>query len=276
MLTGGELQKSFIMKFVSSLFLFCALTTFFAMGADSATPPFIILKLDDVSSPTPAWERTLKFLEEKGIKSALGIVAASLDRKNSTCHDWLKELQAKGLVEFWNHGLDHKQWKEGDKDVSEFKGTTYEHQKEHFERAQQLSKELLGQPFSAFGAPFNETDDATKKVLSENPDLKVWLYGKPIEILSGVIVIDRTPLNIENPTFVPNLERVKKSYESRDTKRDIFVMQGHPNAWNDERFADFVKIVEYLQEQGVIFTTPSQYYQHRQSLKEKAGQASLP
>lgn len=263
------------------LAIFCVVAPLCLSGADSppsrgeGAPPFIILKLDDLSWQSPAWTRVIQFLEEKNIKSSIGIVGNSLDRKNQGYHDWIRSLQAKGLVEFWNHGLDHKQWKESGRDVCEFQGTSYEHQKEHFERAQELSREVLGEAFRTFGAPFNQTDETTKKILAENPDLKVWLFGDAKANLPGVLVLDRTPMNIENPTFVPNLDHLKKEYQNRNKNRDVFVIQGHPNNWTDARFADFVKIVEYLQEQGVTFTTPFDYYLYRQSSAGKAAHESV-
>ena len=47
--------------------------------------------------------------------------------------------------------------------------------------------------------------------------------------------------------------------------RDCFVLQGHPNQWDDARFAEFVKLVEYLQAQGVTFTTPYEYYLYKKN-----------
>lgn len=241
-----------------------------------ATAPFIILKLDDLSSVTPAWQRVVAFLEGKNIKSSIGIIGNSLEGQKTPYYEWIKAIEAKGLVEFWNHGFDHKQWKDGAQDVYEFCGPTYEQQKEHFERTQQLAKDTVGLTLRTFGAPFNQTDAATEKVLAQSADTKVWLYGNPSADLSGILVLDRTPLNIENPTFVPNLERLKKDYQNRAKDRDVFVLQGHPNAWNEARFADFVKIIEYLQEQGATFTTPYDYYLYRQTPEGQAAQKALP
>jgi peptidoglycan/xylan/chitin deacetylase (PgdA/CDA1 family) len=231
------------------------------------TAPFIILKLDDLSSPSPAWKRTVEFLREKNVKSSIGIVCQSLEADRPAYFEWIKGIQETGLVEFWNHGWDHKQWKEGDKDVTEFKGAPYEHQKEHFSRSQRLAKEKLGITFRTFGAPFNAVDDVALKVMAEDPDVKVFLYGRPEQAAAvpNVLVLERTAMNIENPLFVPNSKRVLEDYRRLAGTRDCFVLQGHPNNWDDARFAEFQKLVACLAEQGVAFTTPYEYYQWRQA-----------
>ncbi len=239
-------------------------------SAESETPKitttYVILKLDDVTNGTPQWRRTLDYLRSKNIKSAAGIICNSLESGKQAYYDWLKEVQQSGLVEFWLHGYDHKQWKEDGKDVWEFSGPSFEQQKEHIEKSQQLAKQILGAPFAAFGAPFNKTDAATVKALAADPDIKVVLYGDPknAEDLPNALILDRTEMNIEAPLFVPNSQKVKHDYEVMAGTRDCFVIQGHPNQWTDERFAEFQKLVEYLQLQGVVFTTPSEYLKTRQ------------
>ena len=37
-------------------------------------------------------------------------------------------------------------------------------------------------------------------------------------------------------------------------------MQGHPASWDDTRWENFVKIIEYLEKEGVRFVTPSELY----------------
>ena len=38
------------------------------------------------------------------------------------------------------------------------------------------------------------------------------------------------------------------------------LLQGHPNMWGDDVFAEFKKVVEQLEADGWIFTTPHEYY----------------
>src|SRR5438105_2469355 len=72
-------------------------------------PPFVILKLDDLTGPTPAWKRTVEFLKERNVKSGIGIICKSLEADHKPYFDWVKEVEATGLVEFWHHGWTHAQ-----------------------------------------------------------------------------------------------------------------------------------------------------------------------
>jgi peptidoglycan/xylan/chitin deacetylase (PgdA/CDA1 family) len=228
-------------------------------------PPFIILKLDDMKGESPQWERTIQFLKDQHVKSCIGIICNSLEGDKASYFSWLKAIQATGLVEFWNHGLTHAQWQEGTANVQEFKGPPYEEQKEHIVHSQQLAKEKLGITLHSFGAPFNATDDNTLKALAEDPDIKVLLYGNAAKASEtpNILVLDRTSMNIEYPVGVPNLERMQHDYETLAGTRDCFVLQGHPEHWDDAFFGEFVKMVEYLKAKGVTFTTPYEYYLSR-------------
>lgn len=258
--------------------VFCmALNAVGLQGADSgARPavrqgdaPFVILKLDDLTWRSPDWENTVTFLQSKNVKFSIGIICEKgLKGDRKSFYSWVRELNATGLVEFWNHGYDHKEFtnEQGEK-VQEFRGTSYEHQKEHFSESQRLAKEKLGITFRTFGPPFNKMDENTLRVLREDPDVKVLLYGKPEQAsaVPDIMILERTQMNIEHPLFLPNPDQIKKDYEKLYKTTDCFVLQGHPNNWGkDDRFERFKELVNYLIDQGVTFTTPYEYYLYRQ------------
>lgn len=235
--------------------------------ATKPEPTVVILKLDDLTRPNTKFRRVLDFLKSRNIKATAGIICNSLENPNEAYYAWIKEVNESGMVEFWLHGYDHRQWKDAEgKDLMEFKGVPYEKQKEAIMKSQELAKTKLGFPFRTFGAPFNAIDDATLKVLSEDPDLKVLLYGKPEQAgqVPGLMIMDRTAMNIENPLFVPNTARVEHDLKILGPKREYFVLQGHPEQWDEARIAEFGKMIDYLCSQGVIFTTPYEYYLHKQ------------
>lgn len=230
-------------------------------------PNVIVLKLDDVTKASPNFTRILDFLEARNIKSSAGIICASLEGNKTAYSNWIKERNERGMVEFWCHGLDHKRWKDADgKDLMEFKGTPYDQQKQHFERCQELAREKLGFPFHTFGAPFNATDETTLKVMSEDPEMKVFLYGNPAQasLVPNIMIMERTQMNIENPLFVPNAQRVEHDLRIMGPKREYFVIQGHPDQWDETRIAEFGRMIDYLCSQGVIFTTPYDFYLYKQ------------
>lgn len=247
------------------------LPTHAAQAATDKKPNVIIIKLDDLRSVSPNFKRIAEFLKARNIKGSFGIIASSLEGDKQPYFDWIKEQNAGGMLEFWFHGYDHKMWKDASgKDLQEFKGVPYEVQKEHFVKSQALAKEKLGFAFQTFGSPFNGFDEATAKVLSEDPDMKVFLYGPPAQasLMPNIMVLERTQMNVENPIFVPNTAQVKHDLEVLGPKREFFVIQGHPDQWDEPRIAEFGKMIDYLCSQGVIFATPMQYYQYK---KDPAG-----
>jgi peptidoglycan/xylan/chitin deacetylase (PgdA/CDA1 family) len=234
---------------------------------DAKKPTVVILKLDDLRTTSPKWRRVLEFLKSRNIKSTAGIICNSLEGDKASYFSWVKDLQASGMVEMWCHGYTHGRSTNAEgKDVMEFKGVPYEEQKATLVKCQQLAKEKLGAPFRTFGAPFNATDEATLKALSEDPDFKVFLFGNPAHAaqVPGLMIQDRSAMNIENPLFIPNTARVEHDLKILRPKREYFVIQGHPEQWDEARIAEFGKMIDYLCSQGVIFTTPYEYYLYKQ------------
>lgn len=224
------------------------------------TPPKIVLKVDDFvpshGGVHPRWIKLADFCKDRKIKINYGIIANGM---NSDCAEFVKWTKAQhdaGRIEFWNHGFDHGQTKDTGKIVSEFDGQTYEYQKDHMTKANQLAREKLGFPFVAFGAPFNATDANTVKVLSEDPDIKVWMYGDTRNT-AGKTVLERIyTVNIENPTLIPNYAAFLEGYV-HNRGSAYFVMQGHPAGWGGDRWDQFVKIVDFLTAQKAEFVFAS-------------------
>lgn len=212
----------------------------------------VVFKVDDlVSTPDGGvperWKRVADLARERQIKFSVGIIANSLEGEKPVYFGWIKEQRETGLFEFWFHGYDHKGWKEEGRDVSEFKGTSYEHQKDHFVRSQALARKKLGFAFTTFGSPFNASDAVTARVLAEDSDITVWLYGDRANP-AGKTVLDRVgAVSIEQPLFVPNSAKFIEGYAKHAAGRGCYVIQGHPAQWDDARWAEFVRIVDFLQ-----------------------------
>lgn len=230
-----------------------------------ANPPVVVLKVDDLATGggnVPRnWKRITDFALERKIKLSVGIIAESLGTANPSYINYIKDLQKTGLIEFWFHGWNHKQWEENGVKLQEFKGTTYEQQKASFVNSQALAKEKLGFGFTTFGSPFNGFDDATFKVFAEDPDMKVFLYANRNDQpkIPGKVILERVGgVNIEDPLFVPNADKFITGYLKNAKGRSFFVIQGHPNQWNDERWAEFVKLVDYLQENKIPIVTSAE------------------
>jgi peptidoglycan/xylan/chitin deacetylase (PgdA/CDA1 family) len=226
------------------------------------TPPIIIIKVDDLRQQNDKvherWQRLVDFARERKLKTSIGIITNSLEGDHPNYVKWIKEQQATGLFEFWDHGYDHREWTEDGKKLQEFKGPSYEQQKEHLLHSSKLAREKLGFEFQTFGAGFNAIDANTSRALKEIPNIKVWLYGDSKDP-AGKVVMERVgAVNIENPIFTPSLAKFVEGY-NRSPKRPYFVIQGHPQQWDEAKFAQFVQIVDFLTKEKAVFMTPSEY-----------------
>jgi hypothetical protein len=243
-----------------------ALSGVVAIAASEAKLPDplvpVVLKVDDLSvrgngTVSERWRRITDFALERKIKLSIGLIAKSLDGENPAYSAYLKNLQKSGLIEFWFHGYDHGVHKEGDagKDYAEFSNRSYEEQKRRFEISQKLAVEKLGAPFTCYGPPgggntaASETDlDATVRVMAEDPAMKLWLYpkaldehGAKLQSAGKITILDRVwQVNIEQPLFVPNPEKFIEAYTKHAPGRRYFILQGHPDQWDDARWAAFV------------------------------------
>jgi peptidoglycan/xylan/chitin deacetylase (PgdA/CDA1 family) len=236
-------------------------------SADTPKPQVILLKLDDVvarrvsSSPVSLrWQKIADYLKANHIKGSFGIICESLEQDNPLYFKWIKDLQAEGLIEFWMHGYHLKKADE----PGEFEHGTAAEQQAIFEKSQKLAREKLGFSLPAFGPHWSGTTDATDEALEAVPDVKIWLYGPAKPKHFSRLSLERV-IALENPTFVPDPEKFKALYEKNAARREVLVLQGHPDQWNDERWNGFVAIIDFLKSKNVTFMTPSEYLKARQS-----------
>lgn len=225
------------------------------------SPPKIVIKLDDFGSHRgrvhPRWQQVADFARDKNIKVTFGIIGKKMDEENPEFVRWVKDQHAAGRIEFWHHGWDHAERTDNGKRIMEFGGEPLEHQRDHLAKTQNLAREKFGFAFITFGAPFNATDDNTVQVLAEDPDLKVWLYGDPARP-AGKVVLERSAVTIETPTMIPNYGAFLEAY-AHSRGAEYFVLQGHPAGWNDERWEQFARIVDFLIGQKAQFVLASDF-----------------
>lgn len=244
-------------RWIVSIIMTIIATSFTSLGG--ASPAKIaIIKADDIRGRTAKWDRFFSLSKEKGVKVSAGIICNSLQGEKGAYFDWLKHLQTTGCVEFWNHGWDHKRWNaDNGKQLKEFSGSGYDHQKEHFEASQKLIKKVLGIPPIAFGAPFNAMDADTIKVIRENPDMRLFFcYGS--KKVPGKV---SAPMNLRgenNGTGKPDFTKFKVQY---DEKKDLSfaAIQFHPNGFKEKHFIEYAKILDFLIAEGWTFMLPAEY-----------------
>lgn len=220
----------------------------------------VILKADDLNYDPehtfhPGYENFLRYLEERNIKAALGIVGKSLINGNDKYISTLKEMINNGLFEIWNHGFNHilNDTNEIGELYHEFWNTSYNYQKEQIEKVQNSARDKLGITIHTFGSPGNQFDENTLQVIDEHEDLNIWFFGDP---RSSKLVLERI-CNIEFPTFFPDYQRFMYN---RPADAELLVLQIHPKAWESEGLEEFKLIMDYLIAQKVVFTTAYEYY----------------
>jgi len=238
----------------------------------------IVIKLDDVRTNdsghlSERWQRLLDLVRERKIKLSLGVIANSLEGDKPAYFTWIKAMHDTGLVEFWFHGYDHGVRTVDGVEAAEFTALSYEEQKEHFAKSQKLAKEKLGFTFQTYGPPgggkmpISDADlDATVRVLTEDPSMKVWLYPKPMDARAEklnaagkITVLDRVwAVNIEWPLFVPNSGKFITDYNKYAASRKYFVLQGHAAKWDDARWPEFLKIIDYVTQNKIPTVLPTE------------------
>lgn len=232
----------------------------------------IILKLDDLVAESSGnsigvsrkWERVTAFLESNHISASFGIIGESLETENNAYFAWLKERNASGLIEFWNHGY-HNGFK-ADKDrgeVGEFNGTSAEAQAQSIQKTQQLAKQRFKVVLRGFGPHSSAVDANTFTQLDRFPEIRyVWFY-KPTDTNPHRAIVIKRVAELEAPIFHPNFEAFLKTFANRDRSVGYVTLQGHPNEWDDAGFESFTRVVQWLQKQGAAFCLPSDILSER-------------
>jgi len=217
----------------------------------------IILKLDDLAVKNGVCKclPTFDILKSKKVKAGFGIIASRCD---STVFEvinpylGLKNSNGEPLFEIWHHGLDHVN--------PEFKGTTYEYQKSHFEEANQLIKKYLGIQMHTFGTPFNASDSITNRVISEDHEYTCFMLSSIVPNVSNGIKYLGNRTNMENGTGNPEFKYFVENYTKNKTKyTDYQILQGHPNMWSKDKIAEFEKIIDFLISENCEFVLPNEW-----------------
>jgi len=226
-------------------------------------PQIILLKLDDVTAhgargsvPVSArWQRIADFIDQRRIKASFGIICSSLEGDQPAYFAWIKERQAAGRIEFWLHGYYDRKATDP---KGEFEVGAWDEQRAVLEKSERLACEKLGFPLVAFGPHWSGVTDATDQALEAVPEIKIWLYGPKSPKHFQRLSLERV-MALEDPTFVPDSNKFRANYERLAANRDVLVLQGHPNNWDDARWDGFVRIIDFLESRGCVFATPSEY-----------------
>ena len=244
------------MRPLALLCLFAATIVF------AAEEKVVIWKLDDVKAGekkriAPGFKRVAEWAKAEKTVVTMGIICDSLAQPSADDVAWIKAnaVENGGVVEFWHHGWDHRSWTEGGKQQWEFRGPDVATQTKHLKDAQAIFKRTTGLTFRAFGAPFNQADDATIAAMVAVSELTIWMYPPKNETKRKAM---GRSLNIEPATGKVSYDLFAKEYATRKPT-GMMLLQGHCGMWDDDSFYDFVKIATLLKQDGWTTLTAAQY-----------------
>ncbi|MCK5136784.1 MAG: glycoside hydrolase family 88 protein [Bacteroidales bacterium] len=220
----------------------------------------VIIKVDDLRYDSKnvipeRWGHFVTYMEQKQVPAAIGLICESLEQGAPGYADWIIQKQETGLFEFWNHGYDHSRGTEDGQPYWEFRNRSRELQKEHLLHSQELAREHLGFELVTFGAPYNQSDQATAEILEEISEIEHWLFP-PSRVTTSKNRLERIPeVNIEYPVHNPSAYHFWNNYYFY-SDRDLLIVQGHPNSWDQRRFKEFERIINYMKELEVEVILP--------------------
>lgn len=239
-----------IMTMLFSLFLL------FPSVSASRYNPIIILKFDDLSvGNIENFQKTFDILQSENISNAgFGIIGKNLEDSIVTDEfiSKIKQWHDAG-IEIWHHGYMHTE--------DEYHASSYEKQKESFEKTCTLLKEKTGITITSFGSPYNNCDETTVKVINENfPQIKcLMLVSDPLE--EALMTNVKVRADIEPKTGTVSYDGFTTNYE-KQKRANAVVLQGHAGAWKDSDREEFKKILAFLKEKNAVFMTPTQYAEY--------------
>ena len=235
-------------------------------------PRFIIFKFDDFvpSETSSGIDRNFARIVEHAINNKMnvsfGVIVKYLEAAKESFCEWVRvhAIDNGGFIEFWHHGYDHGMgfMLDGKKMIAEFSGPDYIYQSENFQKAMNIFKIKTSLTFHTFGAPGNALDETTLKVIEEQSEIKVWLYGN-MKAQTTKLVLGR-PLNLEHEVGKIDVAKFIHGYESQKTN-ECLVLQGHPPMWREESWVAYTQIVEILKKDQWEFVTPMQFYEFKKN-----------
>lgn len=229
-------------------------------GKGTIAAPTVLLKLDDVCCPDgsdavyPNWNRALEYISTKKIKANFGIIGYSLSEDNPGYFAWLREVAARGDVEFWNHGYNNRVSLE---DPGEFEGD-FASQYRALHLTDSLATARAGLKLRAWGRHWTDCNEYTDSALASLDGLRL-VFGHPESPsrFKGITV----PLNLEMeyPVHNPAYREFLLNYLGKWRGLKSFYLQGHPCSWDVNRWTEFDKIISRLVADKARFVTITEY-----------------
>jgi len=230
-----------------------------------ASPRIAIIRADDMTGRSPGWDRFLSSSRKLGIKVAIGIICDSLQSDHDGYYTWLRDLQQSGEGDTLIHGWDHQKLpSDGLHTVSEFRDSGYDYQRKHLADSQALMLKVLGRPAVALGTPWNDFDRDTIRVVSQDPDVRLF-FAHQTGLFDGHTAVMRILAIPNDGTGKPNFEKFKAFYDAHQDRFGAVAFQFHPAGYSAHRQAEYERIITCLRDEGWIFMQPREYLAWRKA-----------
>ena len=232
------------------------------VNAGQPSPKLVVLKFDDVLTGragqvvSQRWQRVADYLEGKKIKSAMGVIGYSLVTDNPVYFKWITDRTTPcGYIEFWNHGFHPRSAEDPD---GEFE-RSFAEQMYSFRMTDSLAYAKMGLQIPVWGPHWSSSNEATDRALAQLPQIRMT-FSYPPDAVHYKGFVFKNGIDFEHPTHNPDFEAFRKTYLEKSKDWDCFFLQGHPESWDETRWENFVKVIEYLEKEGVQFVTPTELY----------------
>lgn len=226
----------------------------------SIPSPYVLLKFDDVhfgdigEAVPPRWNKVLNYLDKKNIKANFGIIGYSLAEDRPDYLNWLKEVNKRDNIEFWNHGYHNRM---DLNEPGEFE-LDYDTQFRALHLTDSLAQAKVGIKLQAWGRHWSDCNEHTDKALSTVDGLNL-VFGDPSNPIYYKGLVMPSNLEMEYPFHNPVYRTFLINYFGKWRNLNSFYLQGHPNGWDDARWLELEQIINRLIEDQVTFISISDY-----------------
>lgn len=218
----------------------------------------IIFKMDDLRARSQyAFQRVADICSDYGCKAGFGLIARSVegDTVKESYINRIKNFENSGRIEIWHHGYDHFMSLDT---VTEFRKMPYQHQYDHYKKALELVYERCGIKMRTFGSPGNRNDANTLLVMSQFPQIEVFLFPYYNDSTNKKFTLTHR-VNMEKGTGIMDYNYFVNNYHSK-ADWEYMILQGHPGIWKEQDYKAFIDVIEFLKSKDVVFMNAYEYY----------------
>ncbi len=213
------------MKKIIYLAFLLSFMVFIPVSTEAQNRKIVLLKLDDVhygengEAVPPRWQKVANYIEGKQIKAGFGVIGFSLAEEHPAYFQWIRDIAARGYIEFWNHGYRNRTASDT---VGEFE-QSYEEQYRALFLTDSLATAHLGLALKVWGPHWSNTNEDTDRALAQIPNIRMAL-GSPENPKHFKGYVFENNLQMEYPVHNPDFDEFVKAYHGEWKDLDFFYL----------------------------------------------------